>query len=1562
MKHITAVSQSTMVLLITQDDFVVTRVAESLKAETPLWGHFTLQQVPAFADDVLAKIDIVLLDWQMVQLGEVDIVVLPADLPVLIICHVEDLQEIPTAEQIEICLYDYISTTTLPWIIQKNVQQAALLQKERQQRVFAEALRDISSSLNETLDLDEVLDRILAQVGRVVPYDRVNIMLVEGVYTTPVRMLGYENYLYMLTYRFDLRQESVLRDVLQTKQPMLIPNVQENSKWVRLIPSTCSWMCAPVLIADEVKAFICLDKNTTHFYQQDHLEQLTIFAGQVALAMSKAEQFSSTKRQLDELGALHALALANLEARDEDDLIERGTQIIGQTLYSDNFGVLLLDERKDVLTTHPSYFLNNEEIQHLIIPVSEGVVGYVARTGRPYNSPDVTKDENYVLGSRRTRSEICVPLYHNEEVIGVINAESQELDAFSDADKRLMMTLSNQLSVGIQRMRLFALERQRRRQAETLRMAALTLNATLDVDALLNKLLEFASQFVIFDSANVMLANEQDQLEIKAIRGYEGRDLDAVFAYTFDIWHTPTFKRLYETKKPYLIQDTHASPDWEILPEVAKIRSWLGVPLVVGDEVIGCYSLDKLEVNGFSDEDVRLVEALGSQTAVSLQNIQLLQTTQLAVQESHIVNAISQALNAAPNITENFPKLSHSLQELTDCQFMSLFLFNDDKETGILMALDEPLVAERMSRQVIKVDESSAGATILQGEVHFTPDLSQEVEGYPLTQMLYALGVRSRLNVPLKLGNKVVGSLNIGWSYNNGYKLRHVPLLTQIAHTIAQTLERSRLFDEIKRWTHYWTILHEFSRKITAEVEIETLCQTAVSYLTQKLNYLGASIFLADPEQAVVHLQAISGENAHHIPTGNYQQKFGEGLIGLAAQTNQIVHAPDTSKHPNFLPSKRITIRSEVAFPLRSGDKLIGILDMNSDERNAFNEEDIAILTIVSDQLATALGKVLLFAETRKRATEIEQRNQELIALNEVGKKLAATLDILDIHHVMYNEIVGKIFQVSSFVVGHYNPQHEELICVYAIRDEREIPCSHFPPIPLTKATQTRLTNVRQAQIVDFELEYDLFAQTSWHDFVQGNEEIKSTVYAPLVIGGRLLGMMFLHASEHDAFNDTDLTLITTLANQASIAIENAKLFIEMNQRTAELEALFNLSTSLRVANGLHEMFTLVLQKVLQITGGIVSSIYLIDQATGVWVAVGYYPEDVEFQIKENKTKPTIIEHVMHSAEVYIAQDVMADSIVDFYIDESSVVAHLKSSIHLPLRTKDSVVGVLNIGLIEQRPIPDDEIRLLTAVSEIAGSAIQRTLIVDTLEQHVIERTSELAEANERLKDLDRLKSKFVADVSHELRTPITNISLYLDLIAQGNPAKQERYLSVLKYQTERLMNLIQDTLNLSRIELGRDKVTFHPFDLNEVVRPVAAAHKPSAEAANLQFVRDFAADLPKMYGERNQIAQVVANLLANAINYTKSGSVRLRTEWCPEESEIWLTVTDTGIGIPPEEIPHLFDRFYRGRDVSQSTIPGTGLGLAIVKEIVDVHAGKISIESRPGEGTTFIIKLPVHQ
>ena len=227
-----------------------------------------------------------------------------------------------------------------------------------------------------------------------------------------------------------------------------------------------------------------------------------------------------------------------------------------------------------------------------------------------------------------------------------------------------------------------------------------------------------------------------------------------------------------------------------------------------------------------------------------------------------------------------------------------------------------------------------------------------------------------------------------------------------------------------------------------------------------------------------------------------------------------------------------------------------------------------------------------------------------------------------------------------------------------------------------------------------------------------------------------------------------------------------------------------------------------------------------------------------------------------------------------------------------------------------------------------------------------------------RLKELDRLKDIFISDVSHELRTPITTIGLFTELLQSAPPEQQKHYLEVVKDQSELLTKLVEDILDLSRLTALKSRpVEFSEVDLNLLAEQVVTAQKLLAESVGLSLIFEPDLDLPHIQAEQNQIARLINNLVTNAIRYTPTGEVRVKTS--KAEKKVCLTIQDTGIGIEPGDLPHLFERFYRGQNVRQSGMHGTGLGLAIVKEIVDFHGGEIQMQSEPGKGSIFQVWLP---
>lgn len=468
---------------------------------------------------------------------------------------------------------------------------------------------------------------------------------------------------------------------------------------------------------------------------------------------------------------------------------------------------------------------------------------------------------------------------------------------------------------------------------------------------------------------------------------------------------------------------------------------------------------------------------------------------------------------------------------------------------------------------------------------------------------------------------------------------------------------------------------------------------------------------------------------------------------------------------------------------------------------------------------------------------------------------------------------------------------------------------------------------------------------------------IRRLVAVPMQDQGRIVGVIDISDDRPGSFSPHEIQLVQIFAEQAALAVQKTRLLEAAQRRAHELTILTEVSTALRAAGSVNQILEIALQRGLEILDGAIGLIALpgsdrpiLFQRAGQLLE--YLPAVGEV------APPALREQIITTANLPAQPDV-------WLAIPAQALVGVTGLISLPLRAETQWVGVMQLGVVEERPFNDVEIRLLTALAAMTGSALGRAMLTETLEQRVRERNQELearyrelAEAHERLKELDRLKDRFVSDVSHELRTPVTALGLHLDLLERGRPEKRAHYLATMRLEVDRLRQLVMDVLKLSRWDLGRVSVAFGQVDLNQLVARESALLLPRAEAAGVSLEVTTDPDLPPVWGEPTQLAELINYLLMNALQYTPAGRIQLATHYLAEQSAVRLVISDTGLGIDPADIPRLFERFFRGQNVR--AIPGSGLGLTIAKEIVDLHQGTIQATSVLGTGTTLAVQLPL--
>ncbi len=306
----------------------------------------------------------------------------------------------------------------------------------------------------------------------------------------------------------------------------------------------------------------------------------------------------------------------------------------------------------------------------------------------------------------------------------------------------------------------------------------------------------------------------------------------------------------------------------------------------------------------------------------------------------------------------------------------------------------------------------------------------------------------------------------------------------------------------------------------------------------------------------------------------------------------------------------------------------------------------------------------------------------------------------------------------------------------------------------------------------------------------------------------------------------------------------------------------------------------------------------------------------------------------------------------------------------VPLVVRGQVVSILSLDAAADFHYSQDDLDLIQHAAAATAQSLETVNLHQELRQHaealeavVAQRTLELRAALEQAQAADKAKSQFLSSVSHELRTPLTSLRLYLGLLKRGPGHKQEEYLESLTRETDRLQTLIESLLNISRLDLGKTQAHLQPTDLNDLLQILAKDREKLFAERGLKLTVSAAPDLPATAADPKLIEQVATNLLTNAMNYTPTGGeVGMGTALASTENDTWVTfyVQDNGPGISESEQRQLFERFFRGSAGLNSSAAGTGLGLAICKEIMELHHGRITLNSAENQGCTFKVWLPL--
>ncbi len=683
-------------------------------------------------------------------------------------------------------------------------------------------------------------------------------------------------------------------------------------------------------------------------------------------------------------------------------------------------------------------------------------------------------------------------------------------------------------------------------------------------------------------------------------------------------------------------------------------------------------------------------------------------------------------------------------------------------------------------------------------------------------------------------------------------------------------------------------------------------------------------------------------------------------VSGRAVVDRRTVHVLDLAAEPDeeYPVGKELQRRfghqTILAQPLVREGSPLGVIVALRTEVRAFSEQQMALLGTFADQAVIAIENVRLFKE-------LEARNRDLTATGEILRVISTSpTDVQPVFDAMVESAVqlcqarfGAVFLLENGLVhlgAHHNFNETQLVVLRA----------QYPMTPNRGHVSGRaILTGATVQIPD------IFGDEEFRSAGAAGAKqagFRSLLGVPMLRGGRAIGAIVIYRTESGEFADKHIELLNTFADQAVIAIENVRLFKELQTRTAELTrsvdqltALGEVGRAVSSTLDLETVLTTIVSHAVQLSGPVAGAIYEYDEAAEEFqlrATENFEAEYVELlrAMPIRKGEGALGRVAMTQQPVQIP-DFTKESTYQSRFRDALTRLGYRALLAVPLLREDHIIGGLVINGKTPGEFAPEVIDLLKTFASQSALAIQNARLFREIEAK-----------GRQLEAASRHKSEFLANMSHELRTPLNAITGFSEVLLERmfgeiNP-KQTEYLQDILSSGRHLLSLINDILDLSKIEAGRMELTTAKFHLPLALENALTLVKERAARHGIGLDIDVDPRLGEFVGDERKIKQVLLNLLSNAVKFTPEGG-RIGVKAVLADGAVEISVSDTGIGIAPKDQEAIFEEFRQVGSDEARKVEGTGLGLTLTKKFVEMHGGRIWVESDVGKGSTFRFTLP---
>jgi signal transduction histidine kinase/CheY-like chemotaxis protein len=665
---------------------------------------------------------------------------------------------------------------------------------------------------------------------------------------------------------------------------------------------------------------------------------------------------------------------------------------------------------------------------------------------------------------------------------------------------------------------------------------------------------------------------------------------------------------------------------------------------------------------------------------------------------------------------------------------------------------------------------------------------------------------------------------------------------------------------------------------------------------------------------------------------------------------------------PQFLALSNRDVQSDtLSLPFRTDADSWSVLEVvNSPEKGDWSQEEQLLAKQVTDQLSLALENARLFQEAQSRA-------EELAILNEMGRELSAQLDTKGIAETIYRQ-ASRLMDTTTFFINLYDEKTNTISFPVTVDGGRRY---EVPPRPLEGGFTEYIIRTREPLNIPEDIPGAIKKLGIDMVIIGDNKVAKCWLGAPMVLGDRVIGVISVQDEElPNVFTQHDQDLLTAIASQAAAAFENSRLLTETQQRNIELASLEitlrrqneYLATSAEIGRlvtstlDLDTLFSRTVNLIHERFGFYHAAVFIVEETGFNAVLNSATGKAGEEMLLRRHSLPvgsrSIVGTVSSTGNPLVVNNVAADPTHR----PNPLLPETQSEAAIPLRIGKRIIGVIDLQSKEKDAFTQDDIAVLLTLADQIAIAIDNARSYELAQQAINE-----------MRELDRLKSQFLANMSHELRTPLNSIIGFSRVIIKGidGPVTdlQEQDLGAIYNSGQHLLRLINDILDLSKIDAGKMELAFDDVNITELLQSVIPTVSGLIKDKPIKVVQNIDPNIPILRADAMRLRQVMINLLSNAAKFTDEGTITLVAvvETKPNgQSEVVIKVSDTGTGIAPEDRSKLFQPFSQVDASPTRKTGGTGLGLSISRRLVELHGGLIDVTSEVGKGSTFYFTLPL--